>query len=146
TANEALLLDYMLEEVKDKNEKMYLLNHYIESFRNTVFRQTMFAEFEMIINEHLEKGGTLTAEYLCKIYRELNELYYGPNVVIDLNNNILKSEEDEVEKYLEFIKSGSSDYPINVLQKAGVDMTIKDPVDNAMKLFKELVEELDKLI
>ena len=67
--NEALLLDYMLKNVKDNNEKLYLLNHYLESFRTTVFRQTMFAEFEMIINEYLEAGGALTADYLCETYK-----------------------------------------------------------------------------
>ncbi|MDR7870750.1 MAG: oligoendopeptidase F [Tissierellaceae bacterium] len=177
TANESLLLDHMLKNVKDKNEKIYLLNHYLESFRGTVFRQTMFAEFEMIINEHLENGGALTAEYLSKTYKELNELYYGPNVVIDneiaiewariphfyynfyvfqyatgfsaavaLSKKILEEGEPAVEKYIDFLKSGSSDYPINVLKKAGVDMTTEEPVRNAMKLFKELVDELDQLI
>ncbi|NLY46642.1 MAG: oligoendopeptidase F [Tissierella sp.] len=168
TANESLLLDHMLKNVKDKNEKIYLLNHYLESFRGTVFRQTMFAEFEMIINEHLENGGALTAEYLSNKYKELNELYYGPNVVIDdeiaiewariphfyynfyvfqyatgfsaavaLSKKILEEGEPAVEKYIDFLKSGSSDYPINVLKKAGVDMTTEEPVRNAMKLFKE---------
>lgn len=177
TANEALLLDYMLNNVKDKNEKLYLLNHYLESFRTTVFRQTMFAEFELTINKHLEEGGALTAEYLCDTYKKLNELYYGPNVIIDdeiavewariphfyynfyvfqyatgfsaaidLSKKVLEEGEAAVNKYLNFLKSGSSDYPINVLKKAGVDMTTKEPVDNAMKLFAELVDELDKLI
>lgn len=177
TANEALLLDYMLKNVKDKNEKVYLINHYLESFRGTVFRQTMFAEFEMIINRHLEDGGALTADYLSKTYKELNKLYYGSNVVIDdeiaiewariphfyynfyvfqyatgfsaaiaLSKKILEEGEPAVNKYIDFLKSGSSDYPINVLQKAGVDMTTEEPVRDAMKLFKELVEELDRLI
>lgn len=177
TANEALLLDYMLKNAKDKNEKLYLLNHYLESFRTTLFRQTMFAEFELIINEYLEKGGALTAEYLCETYRKLNKLYYGPNMVIDdeiaiewariphfyynyyvfqyatgfsaaidLSKKILEDEDPAVDRYMDFLKSGSSDYPINVLKKAGVDMTTKEPVDNAMKLFKELVDEFDKLI
>lgn len=177
TANESLLLHHLLNNVKDKKEKIYLLNHYLESFRGTVFRQTMFAEFEMIINEHLENGGALTADYLSKTYKELNELYYGPNVVIDdeiaiewariphfyynfyvfqyatgfsaavaLSKKILEEGEPAVEKYLKFLKSGSSDYPINVLKKAGVDMTTEEPIRNAMKLFKELVDELDKLI
>lgn len=177
TANESLLLDHMLKNVKDKNEKIYLLNHYLESFRGTVFRQTMFAEFEMIINEHLENGGALTSDYLSNKYKELNERYYGPNVVIDgeiaiewariphfyynfyvfqyatgfsaavaLSKKILEEGEPAVEKYIDFLKSGSSDYPINVLKKAGVDMTTEEPVRNAMKLFKELVDELDELI
>lgn len=177
TVNEALLLDYMLKNVKDDNKKLYLLNHYLESFRTTVFRQTMFAEFEKIISEYLESGGALTADYLCETYKKLNELYYGPDVVIDdeiamewariphfyynfyvyqyatgysaavhLSQKILEEGESAVEKYLTFLKSGSSDYPLNVLKLAGVDMTTEGPVDNAMKLFSKLVEEMDKLI
>lgn len=177
TVNEALLLDYMLKNVEEKNEKLYLLNHYLESFRTTVFRQTMFAEFEKIINEYLESGGALTADYLCETYKKLNELYYGPKVVIDeeiamewariphfyynyyvyqyatgysaavhLSQKILEEGKPAVEKYLTFLKSGSSDYPLNVLKLAGVDMTTEGPVDNAMKLFSQLVDEMDKLI
>lgn len=177
TANEALLLDYMINNTKDKKERVYLINHYLESFRTTVFRQTMFAEFEKIINEHLEAGHALTAEYLCSTYKELNELYYGPNVVvddeisiewariphfylnyyvyqyatgfsaaIDLTQKILQEKSPAVENYLNFLKSGSSDYPINVLKKVGIDMTTEEPVDNAMDLFARLVNELDELI
>ena len=76
-------MDYMLKNVKDKNERLYLLNHYLESFRTTVFRQTMFAEFEKIINEYLESGGAITADYLCETYKDINKLYYGPNMVVD---------------------------------------------------------------
>lgn len=177
TANETLLLDYMLKNVTNKNDKLYLINHYLESFRKTVFRQAMFAEFEMIIHEHLEDGGALTADYLCETYKKLNELYYGPSVVIDdeiaiewariphfyynyyvfqyatgfsaavaLSEKILKEGDSAVDSYINFLKSGSSDYPINVLKKAGVDMTTEEPVNNAMDLFKRLVEEFDKLI
>lgn len=177
TANEALLMDYMLKNTTDKEERLYLLNHYLESFRGTVFRQTMFAEFEMKINEYLENGEALTAEYLSNTYKELNELYYGPSVVVDdeikiewariphfyynyyvfqyatgysaavaLSQGILEEGTPAVNRYLDFLKSGSSDYPVNVLKTAGVDMTTKEPVENAMKLFKELVEEMDKLI
>lgn len=177
TANEALLLDYMLNNVKDKNEKLYLLNHYLESFRTTVFRQTMFAEFEKIINEHLEAGGALTADYLCETYKKINELYYGPNMVVDdeiamewariphfyynyyvfqyatgfsaavaLSGKILEEGKPAVDRYINFLKSGSSDYPLNVLKTAGVDMTTEEPVNNAMKIFSKLVDEMDKLI
>lgn len=177
TANESLLMDYMLKNVVDKNERLYLLNHYLESFRTTVFRQTMFAEFEKIINEHLEKGESLTADYLCEEYKKLNELYYGPNVVVDdeiaiewariphfyynyyvfqyatgysaavaLSQKVLEEGKEAVDKYLNFLKSGSSDYPLNVLKLAGVDMTTEEPVNNAMKLFSKLVDEMDRLI
>lgn len=177
TTNECLLMDYMLKNVEDKNEKLYLLNHYLEGFRSTVFRQTMFAEFEKIINEHLEAGGSLTADYLCEEYKKINELYYGSNVVIDdeiamewariphfyynyyvfqyatgysaavsLSEQILEEGKPAVDRYLDFLKSGSSDYPLNVLKKAGVDMTTGEPVNNAMILFARLVDEMDKLI
>lgn len=177
TTNECLLMDYMLKNAKDKNEKLYLLNHYLESFRTTVFRQTMFAEFEKTINEQLESGGALTADYLCETYKKINELYYGPNVVIDdeiamewariphfyynyyvfqyatgysaavaLSERVLEEGTPAVDRYLNFLKSGSSDYPLNVLKKAGVDMTTEEPVNNAMKLFAKLVDEMDRLI
>mgnify|MGYP000846012792 CR=1 FL=1 len=177
TTNECILLDYMLNNVTDKNERLYLLNHYLESFRTTVFRQTMFAEFEQLIHEHLEKGEAITADYLCDTYKKLNELYYGPDVVIDeeiamewariphfyynyyvfqystgfsaavsFSEKILNEGGAAVDNYLNYLKSGSSDYPINVLRKAGVDMTTEEPVNNAMKLFKRLVDEFDALI
>ena len=177
TTNESLLLNYLLKNTKNKNEKLYLLNHYLESFRTTLFRQTMFAEFEMIINEYLEDGGALTAEYLCEVYSKLNRLYYGDNMVIDkeieiewariphfyynyyvfqyatgfsaaidLSKKVLEEGDVAVDRYINFLKSGSSDYPINVLKKAGVDMTTEEPVNNAMKIFRELVDEFDKLI
>lgn len=177
TTNECLLMDYMLNNIEDKNEKLYLLNHYLEGFRTTVFRQTMFAEFERIINEYLEAGEALTADYLCETYKKINELYYGPNVVVDdeiamewariphfyynyyvfqyatgysaavaFSEQIIKEGKPAVERYVNFLKSGSSDYPINVLKKAGVDMTTEEPVNNAMKLFAKLVDEMDKLI
>ena len=177
TTNELLLLNYMINNANNKKEKLYLLNHYIESFRTTAFRQTMFAEFEQIIHEHLENGGSLTADYLCEEYLKLNKLYYGPNVVIDneisiewariphfyynyyvyqyatgfsaavaLSEKILKEGEAAVDSYLTFLKSGSSDYPINVLRKAGVDMTTEEPVNNAMNTFSRLVEEFNELI
>ncbi len=83
TTNEALLNDYLLKTEKDEEKRKYILNHYLEQFRGTVFRQTMFAEFERDIHQHAEAGGAITAEYLCEHYLELNKKYYGPDVVID---------------------------------------------------------------
>ena len=83
TTNELLLLDYLLKNCKDKKEKAYLLNHYLDSFKGTVYRQTQFAEFEMRTNEMLEKGEALTADALCKLYKEINEKYYGPSMISD---------------------------------------------------------------
>lgn len=177
TTNEALLLDYMIKNVEDDNEKLYLLNHYLEQFRSTVYRQTMFAEFEKDIHEYVEKGGALTSDYLSDIYKKLNEKYYGPDIVVDdkiaiewariphfyynfyvfqyatgfssavsLSQQILKEGDGAVDRYVGFLKSGDSDYPINVLKKAGVDMTTSEPIDQALKLFSQLVDEMDKLI
>lgn len=83
TVNESLLIDYLLKNSNDPREKLYLLNHYLEQFRGTLYRQTMFAEYEKIIHELAEQGEALTAENLSQIYRDLNVLYYGPEVVID---------------------------------------------------------------
>lgn len=177
TVNETLLLDYMLKNVKDEGERLYLLNHYLEQFRTTVYRQTMFAEFEKMIYEYAEAGNAITADYLSNTYKKLNEKYYGPNVVIDdeiaiewariphfyynyyvfqyatgysaavsLSQQILAEKDIAVERYLNFLKSGSSDYPINVLKMAGVDMTTEEPVNNALKLFGKLVDEMDQLV
>lgn len=177
TTNEALLNDYLLKTEKDEEKRKYILNHYLEQFRGTVFRQTMFAEFERDIHQHAEAGGAITAEYLCEHYLELNKKYYGPDVVIDeaikyewariphmyynfyvyqyatgfsaaiaLSSGILKEGEPAVERYLEFLSSGSKDYPINILRKAGADMATGAPVDNALKVFKEAVDAFDALI
>ena len=177
TTNEALLLNHLLNNVKDEGKKLYILNHYLEMFRTTVFRQSMFAEFEREIYKYAETGGALTADYLSEVYRKLNEKYYGPTMIIDdeiamewariphfyynfyvfqystgfsaavdLSQQILKEGKPAVDRYLNFLKSGSSDYPINVLKSAGVDMTTKEPVNNALKIFGELVDEMDKLI
>lgn len=177
TTNEALLMDHMLKVTTDKNERLYLLNHYLEQFRGTVFRQTMFAEFEKLIHERVENGGALTKDYLCETYLKLNKKYYGDEIIVDdeigiewariphfyynfyvyqyatgfsaatsLSQSILSEGKSAVDRYIDFLKSGSSDYPINVLKKAGVDMTTKEPVNNALKLFSKLVDEMEKLI
>lgn len=177
TVNESLLINHMLDKAVDKKERLFLINHYLDTFKSTVFRQTMFAEFEKIMNEHLEAGGALTADFLCQEYKKLNELYYGPGVVIDeeiamewariphfyynyyvfqyatgysaaasLTERILEEGQPAVDDYIGFLKSGSSDYPLEVLKGAGVDMTTREPVDKAMKLFKKLVDEMDSLI
>ncbi len=177
TTNEALLNQYLLKTTKDKQEKLYILNHYLEQFRGTVFRQTMFAEFEKLIHEHVENGGALTADKLCEIYGNLNKLYYGEDVVQDeqikmewsriphfyyefyvfqyatgfsaaiaLSNKILNDGKQAVEKYKDFLKSGSSNYPIEVLRLAGVDMATKKPVSDALKVFDGLVDEMAKTL
>lgn len=177
TTNEALLLQYMLSKAQTDDEKKALLVKWIEGFRTTVFRQTMFAEFEYIIKTYVEEGGTLTAEYLNKVYYDLNVKYYGKDMIIDeeiasewsriphfyynyyvyqystgfctaqlFSQRILNNEEGALEKYLNFLKAGSSKYPIDVLKDADVDMTKKDTVDKALDKFDSLVNELWELL
>lgn len=177
TVNESLLIDYLLQHTQDKQEKIYLINHYLEQFRGTVYRQTMFAEFEKIVHERAEKGEALTPELLKQIYRDLNSLYYGPEIVMDeeielewariphfysafyvykyatgfssataLKEMILREGEPAVARYLKFLKSGSIDYPINLLQQAGVDLMTPQPVDDALKYFGKLLDQLEELV
>ncbi len=177
TVNESLLIDYLLRNSHDKQEKIYLINHYLEQFRGTVYRQAMFAEYEKIIHEHAEKGEALTPEFLKQSYRELNLLYYGPEMVVDpeidlewariphfysafyvykyatgfstataLKEQILTEGQPAVERYLKFLKSGSSDYPINLLRDAGVDLLTPEPVSDALNYFGKLLDDLEKLL
>jgi len=175
TVNETLVLEHMLKTTTDPKMRTYLIGKYIDQFRTTVFRQTMFAEFEMITHGMAEKGEPLTVESVSKVYRELNVKYFGPDMIIDeqvdfewariphfyrafyvyqyatgysaavaftklLKNGGEKARED----YLGFLKAGSSDYSIEILKKAGVDMTTPTPVREALKVFEELVAELEK--
>jgi len=177
TTNEALLNDYLMKTLKDSNKRKYILNHYLEQFRGTIYRQTMFAEFERDIHAKVEAGGALTAEYLCDHYLSLNKKYYGDHVVIDeeikyewariphmymnfyvyqyatgfsaaiaLASKILTEGEVAVKDYLTFLSSGSKDYPLEVLKKAGADMTTDQPVKNALETFSVVVKELRQLL
>lgn len=177
TVNESLLIKHMLENTSDRKDKAYLLNHYLEEFRGTLFRQTMFAEFEKIIHERMESGEALTSQDFCNIYRGLNEKYYGSEVLIDkdidmewsriphfyssfyvykyatglsaatsLSQQILREGAPAVDRYLGFLKSGSSDYPLNLLKNAGVDLSSPKPVEDAMKVFEGIMDELETLI
>ncbi len=176
TLNEALLMDYLLKKSTDKKEKMYLLTYYMDQFRTTVFRQTMFAEFEKIIHEKAEQGETLTPQLLSQVYYDLNVQYYGKDMVVDQDiemewariphfynsfyvykyatgfsaatsfaKQILDEGQPAVDRYLGFLKSGSSDYSINILKKAGVDMSTPEPIKQAMSVFKELLEQMEAL-
>jgi len=177
TVNESLLIDYLLQNPVSREEKLYLLNHYLEQFRATVYRQTMFAEFEKITHQTVEAGDALTPESLCQIYRELNALYYGPDVVLDpeidmewariphfysafyvykyatgfsaataLKEQILKEGEPAVKRYMHFLGSGGSDYPLAILKNAGVDLSTTQPVTAALDYFGQLVEEMETLV
>ena len=83
TVNETLVMRHLLDQTDDKRRRMYLLNHFLEQFRGTVFRQTMFAEFELIVHDRIGKGESLTAEQLCQIYYDLNKKYFGDGIVVD---------------------------------------------------------------
>ena len=175
TCNEILLMEYLLKNTTDKKERAYLLNHYLDSFKGTVFRQTQFAEYEMRSNAMVEAGESLNAQNLSDLYLEINQKYYGPDMISDkmisyewariphfytnfyvykyatgfsaasaLSKQILEEGETAVARYKEFLKSGGSDYPLNQLKKAGVDMHKKEAVDQALSVFAELVDQLEK--
>ncbi|MGJ7043845.1 oligoendopeptidase F [Thermoanaerobacterium thermosulfurigenes] len=177
TCNESILIDYLLKNARDKSEKLYLLNHYLEQFKGTIFRQVMFAEFEKYTHEEAEKGEALTAEKLCKKYHELNQFYYGNDIIVDdeidyeweriphfyssfyvykyatgfsaavaLSQMILNEGDAAVKRYIEFLKSGGSDYPLNILKKAGVDLTTKKPVLDALTVFENVLDEMERLL
>lgn len=176
TLNEALLMNYLLDKSTDPKEKMYLLTYYADQFRTTVFRQTMFAEFEKIIHERAEQGESLTPQELSKIYYDLNVKYYGPGMVVDqdiemewariphfytsfyvykyatgfsaatsFSKQILEEGTPAVERYLGFLKSGGSDFSINILKKAGVDMSSPEPIVQAMSVFENLIGQMEVL-
>jgi len=177
TLNEALLMDYLLNKSTDPKEKLYLLTYYADQFRTTVFRQTMFAEFEMIIHEKAEQGESLTPQLLSEIYYDLNKKYHGPAMTVDqaiemewariphfyssfyvykyatgfsaatsFAKQILEEGEPAVERYTGFLKSGGSDYPIEILKRAGVDMSTPEPIRQAMSVFGQLIEEMEQLV
>jgi oligoendopeptidase F len=177
TVNESLLMDYLLSVTQDKRERAYLLNHYLEEFRGTLFRQTMFAEFEKVTHSMIENGEALNAQEFCRIYRGLNEKYFCPEVVVDedidmewariphfyssfyvykyatgisaavsLSQQILKEGVPAVDRYTEFLRSGGSDYPLELLKKAGVDLTKPEPVEDALKTFGRVLDELEEVI
>ena len=176
TCNEALLMEYLLGKTTDKKERAYLINHFLEQFKGTLYRQTMFAEFELNIGKMVAEGKTLTAEILSAEYRRLNEMYFGPDMVVDdriamewariphfyydyyvfqyatgysaaiaLSRKILAEGESAVKDYLNFLSGGCSKSPIDLLKGAGVDMTSPEPVEQALALFGELLDEMEKL-
>lgn len=176
TVNEALLIADLLKKATDKKERMFLLNYYMDQFKGTLFRQTMFAEFEKITHELVESGEMLTCESLNKIYRDLNILYYGNDIEIDsrldmewariphfyeafyvyqyatgysaaiaLSQKILEEGAPAVERYINFLKKGDSEYSIDLLKGAGIDMTTSKPVEDALDVFEKLLDEMESL-
>lgn len=175
TLNELLLINYLLKNAESKEERVYLLNYYLEQFRTTVYRQTMFAEFEKICHGKVEEGEPLTAEDFNNIYYDLNKKYYGESCEVNeeialewariphfysnfyvykyatgfsaasaLSKQILEEGESAVSRYKEFLKSGGSEFPLDQLRKAGIDMEKKESVDEALHVFKDLVNHLKK--
>lgn len=175
TINESLLMDHLLKTTKDTVMGNYLLNYFIEQFRGILFRQTMFAEFEMITHEMSENGEALTTDSLSKIYKNLVIKYYGPGVIVNekvsfewsriphfyrafyvfqyatgfscaiaLSKKILKEGEVARKKYITLLKSGSSDYSIKLLKNCGIDMTSPKPIEDALSVFKDLLDKLEE--
>lgn len=176
TCNEVLLMRHLLSKTTDKKERAYLLNHFLEQFRGTVYRQTMFAEFELWMNEKVESGETLTAELMNEAYYALNKKYFGDDLTVDelisvewariphffynyyvfqyatgfsaavaIANRILKEGRPAVEDYIRFLSGGSSQDPISLLRIAGVDMASPKPIEDGLKLFNELLDEMEEL-
>ncbi len=177
TCNEALLMEHLLSKTTDKKERAYLINHFLEQFRSTLYRQTMFAEFEMNIGKLAQEGTSLTPDVLNAEYRRLNHLYYGDDIVLDdeidmewmriphfyynyyvfqyatgyaaaiaLSRRILREGESAVKDYIGFLSGGCSKSPIDLLKGAGVDMSTTTPVEEALKLFDELIDEMEQLM
>ena len=176
TCNEILLMRHLLAKTQDGKQRAYLINHFLDQFKGTVYRQTMFAEFELEMGRMAERGEALTAEVLKEKYLALNRLYFGPDMVSDpgialewariphffynyyvyqyatgfsaaaaLAERILTLGESAVKDYKRFLSGGCSTDPISLLKIAGVDMSTPEPVNAALRLFGELVEELENL-
>lgn len=177
TVNEALLMRHLIDNTSDPTEKKYLLNLYIEGFRTTLFRQTMFAEFEKLTHQAVEDGEVLTAEWLSETYDKLNRKYFGDKVAYDpeiamewariphfyrafyvykyatgysaasaIAEKLLKEGTPARDAYIEFLRSGDSNYPIELLKIAGVDMSTPEPIEKAMDTFESLIVEMEKLL
>ncbi len=174
TVNEVLLTKYLLATETDKARRAYVLNHFLEGFRTTLFRQTLFAEFERKAHEAYQNGEPLTAEKLTGIYRSLVELYYdgaevpeniayewafiphfynafyvfqyatGFSSAVAIASHIFET--GDADGYLKFLTTGGSDYPLNELKLAGVDLTSPQPVKDALKVFGDSVRELRALL
>ena len=177
TCNEALLMQHLLKNTTDKMERVSLINHFLDQFKGTIYRQTMFAEFEMKINAMAERGESITADALCNLYEELQKQYYGDEIIIDdeiryewsriphfyynfyvfqyatgfsaaiaLSQKILAEGKPAVDQYLNFLSGGCSKDPVSLLKDAGVDMNTAQPVNDALELFGQLIDEMEELL
>ena len=176
TCNEIILTNYLMKTAKNIEMKKYILNHFIDQFRGTFFRQTMFAEFEKIVHNNVENGKPLNANNFSEIYRNLNKKYFGNQIIIDneidiewariphfytpyyvyqyatgysaaiiIAEKILSKEKNALENYKKFLSKGSSQYSIELLKCAGVDITTTTPIENTIKLFRKLIKKLENL-
>jgi len=180
TFNEGMLVNHLLKAEKDDSLKLYLLDNYLEGIRGTLYRQTLFADFELAMHEAVEQGRSLTAEWLNAKYLELTRLYYGHALGVVKVEDYIQSEWASIphlyrnfyvfqyatgivasmalteaviqegaparDRYLAFLKAGSSDFPLNTLKKAGVDMASPKPVEAALRSFDRYVGEMEKLV
>ena len=177
TVNELLLNLYLLNNTSDKEEKKYILSNLMDLFKATLYRQTMFAEYERDMHLKNEKGEVLTNELLCNEYYKLNLKYFGPDVVVDdlikyeweriphfyydfyvykyviglscacfIVDGILNKKDKALENYLKFLSSGGSDYPINELKIAGIDVTKKEVIESAIKMFDGFIDQFIELM
>lgn len=177
TTNENILTETLLKEVDDDKARFAILNHYLDGFKSTIFRQAQFAEFEDIIHKADQAGEVLTSDYLNQLYADLNEKYYGlskadnPEIQYEwariphfyynyyvyqyatgfaaasyLADKVVHGTQADIDRYLDYLKAGNSDYPLNVIKKAGVDMTISAYLDAAFRIFEERLDELEALI
>ena len=177
TVNENLLIDQLLQNCNDPRERLALLNEYLEGFKGTVYRQTMFAEFEMKAHQMAQQGQSLDCDSLSEVYENLIKLYFGDELVIDpevkyewariphffnpfyvyvyatgytsavaIKEGILKQGQSAVDRYLQFLSMGSSDYPLNELKHAGVDLTSSESIDRAFEKLEEILDDAEKTI
>ncbi len=177
TAAEIVFKRSMLNQTKERRERAVLINQMLEDMRQTVFRQTQFAEFELAAHTLAEKGEPMTAEALMAIGRAIYERYYGPEFVIDpglevecfriphyyrnyyvhryansycaaaaVARQVFAQSPGAQDRWMTFLKTGNSRYAIDMLKLAGVDMTTPRPIEEAMALFQQLLEELEPLL
>ncbi|MFZ2863502.1 MAG: oligoendopeptidase F [Ignavibacteriaceae bacterium] len=177
TFNENLLLDHLIKISETTDEKLFLLEKYLNNITTTVYRQVMFAEFEMLTHSKVENGDVLTPDKLCKLYKDIYQKYWGDKMVVDeeesytwarvphfyynfyvyqyatgfaaseaLAAKVKLEGEPAVKKYMDFLKAGSSDYPINILKNAGVDMNSPEPILAVTKKMSQIIDEIENLI
>lgn len=177
TTNEMLLLDYLLKKTEDRDMRFYLLNHYLDSFKGTIFRQTQFAEFEMLSNKMVEDGESLNKDNINKLYLDINKKYYGPDMISDdkiayewariphfyynfyvyqyatsmsasvtLAQRILKEGAPMVAKYKEFLSSGWTLPPVELLRRVGIDLETPTPIEDAFKVMDSVLNEMESMM